>query len=65
MLININDLDYTSHDVHYSNKYIDDEAKEELQDSDIHSVPSVSDKDGLDNFIDDESQDVDATDDDF
>lgn len=60
---NINDLPYASPDVPYYNKYIDEEAEEELQDSDIHSVPSLSDEDHLDNFIDDESEDIHATDD--
>lgn len=52
---NNNDVNEDSHEVYNSNRYVDDEAKEDLQDSDGSD---------LDSFIDDEEQDCSSTGDD-
>ena len=68
--VNINELPWGYDDVLDLNKYIDDEAKEDLVNYDINNGQSQSEEYDKDSFIDDESlgydtTDPDDTDDDF
>ena len=62
--VNINDLPWGYDDSQTANKYIDDEAEEDLEYSDHSNELSVDDGDDMDSFIDDGTQDSLATDDD-
>ena len=59
---NINDLPYAYDGLHNANKYVDDEAEEDLEDASLYSDGALDDGDDLDGFIDDETQDSDRTD---
>ena len=59
---NINDLPYGYDGLHNANKYVDDEAEEDLEDASLYSDGALDDRDDLDGFIDDETQDSDRTD---
>ena len=63
--VNVNDLPYASPDVRASDSLFEDEAEEELEESDINSVSSASGEDDLQNFIDDEDQDDEQSTDDY
>ena len=63
--ININDLPYASPNVRASDSLFEDIAEEDLEDSDIHTVPSDDGEDDLEDFIDDEDQDDDLSDNDY
>ena len=63
MWVNIDDLPWNSdYFANYKN-YIDDEAQEDLNNSETKTVESLSDADDKDSFIDDESLGYDTTDD--
>ena len=63
--ININDLPYASPNVRASDSLFEDIAEEDLEDSDIHTIPSDDGEDDLEDFIDDEDQDDDLSDNDY
>ena len=60
--VNINDLPWDPNDWNNQYKFIDDQAEEDLVSSDVHVVPSSSEGDDKDSFIDDESLGYDTTD---